>query len=292
MFFVWSKRKMSLKGSRIIPRPWMRAPLDFTTTREFSTAPGARYTSFTGSATNVTPSSPGGSTQPSTYITPGAPFCGTVEGSSGASANRCLGEDGEDRLVVVVQPDAEQRGLVEPDRQDAVPEGALQSEPGRKDCVRLHVLAHRDIDADRPAVKRELAKPAVDVAAARALREGGLLAVVVHDKPFLLRALRHAYRVGVVAFDPRIIFRIHDNPAIRGKRRKGNCRGNQPECGRCGFHFLPTSMLPVFPFVPALAPAVSVIRAYARNVNFMRKEICFRRTDTLLENDDHSLRTV
>ena len=82
-----------------------------------------------------------------------------------------VGEHGEDRLVVVVEADSEHRRLFNPGRYDSVLEFALQSEPRRKDRVRLHVLAHTYVDADRSAVERKLAEPAVYVAAARRTRD-------------------------------------------------------------------------------------------------------------------------
>ena len=137
---------------------------------------------------------------------------------------RRVGEYGEDGLVVVVDANSEIRGPFERYREDSVPEFALESKARRKHGVRLHVLAERDIDPDRPAVERELAEAAVYVASARACRKRRLLAVVVHHETLPLRALRDPHRICVVALYPRVIRRIRHDASVRDKRSKRDRR--------------------------------------------------------------------
>ena len=151
-----------------------------------------------------------------------------------------VGEDGENRLVVVVQLDAEIAGLGQRHREDAVVKGVPKPLPRRKHLVAPHVLAHGDVHRDGTARKGELAKASVDVAAARPAGQHGLLAVVPDDKVAPRLALAHAHRIRTVPLNRRRIVRIaHEGirrPCVNGQR----CRTKAKNPTR-HLHFSPSN---------------------------------------------------
>ncbi len=135
---------------------------------------------------------------------------------------RRVGEDGKYRLVVVVELDAEAGRLGQRDGDDALAERMLQALPRREDLVAADVLLYGDVHRDGTARERELAEPAVHVAAARPPFEDGFLAVVPDDEPFRLLPLADAHPVGVVALDRRRIVGIaHERVRRRDRIFRG-----------------------------------------------------------------------
>ena len=121
-------------------------------------------------------------------------------------------EDGEDRLVGIVELDAEVDGAVQPHGDHAVPERALQAMPGREDLVGRHVARNADVHAHGRAGEGELAEAPVHVSAVRPAREDRLLAVVVDDERTPHALLLHLHRVRRVTRNRRRVFRIDHHP--------------------------------------------------------------------------------
>jgi hypothetical protein len=149
---------------------------------------------------------------------------------------RRVREDREDRLVGVVELDAEVGRLVEPDGDHAVLERALQAAARREDLVARDVARAAHVDAHGRAVERELAEAAIHVAAVRPPLEARLLAVVVDDERTLHALLLDRDRVFGVALDRGRILRVDDEVrrhlvlllALRraaGEERRGDREG-------------------------------------------------------------------
>ena len=152
---------------------------------------------------------------------------------------RRVGEDGENRLVGVVESDAEHRWLLDQDRNHAVAKPVPEAPARGKDGIRAHVLGRLDVQAHGRAVEGEFAEAAVHVAAAGALDERRLFAVVVNGN-FSRRIplLRDGHAVGVVALDPLGILRIDDEFRPRARRRgRRERRGGDGKAANAANHW-------------------------------------------------------
>ena len=96
----------------------------------------------------------------------------------------------------------------------------LKPEPRREDLVAPDVLADADIDPDGVSGEGELAEAPVHVAAARAVPQRGLLAVVIDHEVSRRVALRDRDGVGVVALYLCRVFGIHDEARVLAHRRR------------------------------------------------------------------------